>query len=258
MGTDIANWLQVNIVNNPQILQSLIALIILLVAYFLFFEKPTEKIPFRRVLGAALFVFGIFIFLYANIADLADVFIAWATIVLAGAALLSFAESRSLRKQYREREERDRKERLLDKICDWVLEIHTSSLKQEMPMVEIQPEKAEIIAEANVLRRYSLPLSRAEYIKAIVDRNFKNELAEDIDKLIEIFEGFWFLKNRELDMGDAREDFTDPVPDIMNRIAEQIKSKPETETELLNTYTEEKAKSCVVILNKIGNILSNL
>ena len=121
MSAEIANWLHVNIVNNPQVLKSLIALIILIVASFLFSEKPTEKNLFRsrRVWGALLFVFAIFLFLHANIADLADVFIVWATIVLAGTAVFSFEESRRLRKQYTEREERDRKERLLDEIIEW-------------------------------------------------------------------------------------------------------------------------------------------
>ena len=121
MSADIANWLQVNIVNNPQVLKSLIALIILIVAIFLFSEKPTEKNLFRsrRVWGALLFVFAIFVFLFANIADLADAFIVWATIVLAGVAVFSFEESRRLRKQYKEREELDRKERLLNEIIEW-------------------------------------------------------------------------------------------------------------------------------------------
>lgn len=125
MSADIANWLQVNIVNNPQVLKSLIALIILIVAYFLFSEKPTEKNPFRRrrVWGAILFVFGMFVFLFAYIADLADVFTVWATLVLVGVAVFSFEESRRLRKQYKEREERDRKERYLEKIVSWAKDI---------------------------------------------------------------------------------------------------------------------------------------
>lgn len=141
MGIDIANWLQVNILNNPQVLESLIALIIMIVAFFLFSKKPTEHNLFRsrRVWGTLLFVFGIFVFLYANIADLADVFTVWATIVLAGVAVFSFEESRRLRKQYKEREGRDRKERLLNDIQNWaesgIVAIAPASLQIDTNMI---------------------------------------------------------------------------------------------------------------------------
>lgn len=140
MSADIANWLQVNIVNNPQVLQSLIALIILIVASFLISEKPTEKSPFRsrRVWGALLFVFAIFIFLFANIADLADVFTVWATLVLAGVAIFSFEESRRLREQYKEREERDRKARLLNEIIKWVLDVKISMLQGDAQTIMLE------------------------------------------------------------------------------------------------------------------------
>lgn len=123
MITDIANWLQVNIVNNPQVLTSLLALIILIVAGFLMSEKPTKKIFSKRILGAVLFVFAIFVFLNANIADLADVFTVWATLVLAGVAIFSFEESRRLREENRQREERERKDRLLNEITEWAIDV---------------------------------------------------------------------------------------------------------------------------------------
>ena len=137
MSTDIANWLLVNIVSNPQVFRSLIALIILIVAIFLFSKKPTEKDTFRHGLGASLFVFAIFAFLFANIADLADVFTAWATIVLAGVAVFSFEESRRLRKQYKEREERDRKERKLITIIEWTTDIAKCETAAPLPPLPI-------------------------------------------------------------------------------------------------------------------------
>ncbi len=123
MDINISNWLQVNIINNHQIVQSLIAIIILIIASFLFSKKSIEKSLFsnRRIWGAILFVFSIFIFLFANIADLADVFTVWATIVLAGVAVFSFEEGRRLRKQYTEKEQSDRKERRLNEIVEWAL-----------------------------------------------------------------------------------------------------------------------------------------
>jgi len=152
MGADIANWLQVNIVNNPQVLKSLIAIMIMIVASFLSSEKPTEKIPFRRtrrVLGASLFVFGIFVFLYANIADLADVITVWATLVLAGVAVFSFEESRHLREENRQREQRDRKEHLLNEIIEWATDISKCGINADidfhmvLPTEELETENSE-------------------------------------------------------------------------------------------------------------------
>ena len=112
MISDVANWVLINVLTNTRVFTSLLALIILIFAGFLISDKkPAKKVPSKRTLGAVLFVFAIFVFLYANIADLADVFTVWATLILAGVAIFSFEESRRLRKQYTEREERDRKER---------------------------------------------------------------------------------------------------------------------------------------------------
>jgi preprotein translocase subunit YajC len=121
MWADIADWIKVNILNNPQVFKSIIALIIMMVGLFLFSKRPTERklLKNKRVWGTFLFVCGIVLFLQANLTDLADVFTVLATIVLAAVAVFSFEESRRLRKQYAEREERDRKERLLKEISDW-------------------------------------------------------------------------------------------------------------------------------------------
>lgn len=115
MWTDIADWLKVNILNDPQVFKSILALIFMIAGLLLFAKRTTERnlLKNKRVWGTMLFICGLVVFLQANITDIADVFTVLATIVLAGVAVFSFEESRRLRKQYREREERDRKERLL-------------------------------------------------------------------------------------------------------------------------------------------------
>jgi len=141
MWVDIANWLLVNIVYNLQVSESIIALIIMIVAIFLFSNKPTDNSLFRnrRVWGALLFVFSTFVFLFANIADLADVFTVWATIILAFVAVFSFEESRRLRKQYKEREDRERREKLLNAIQNWaesgIVAITPVSLQTDANMI---------------------------------------------------------------------------------------------------------------------------
>ncbi len=135
MSADIANWLQVNILNNPQIFRGILALIIMMIGGILWSpKKPVEKGSFKRSSGALIFVFGIFTFLYAFIANLADVFTVWATLVLAGVAVFSFEENRRLRKQYKEREERDRKERLLNEIIEWAEDIGKCGIEPDIEL----------------------------------------------------------------------------------------------------------------------------
>ena len=196
MSADIANWLQVNIVNNPQILQSLIALIILIVASFLMSEKPTKKIPSKRILGAALFVFAIFIFLYANIASLANVFTVWATLVLAGVAVFSFEESRRLRKENRQREERERKERLLNEIIKWAENISKCGIEPGIELyldyriagahnyitteIEDDEGKPEKVIAAEIKHRKQLLSQYLRYSKKI---KYMCKIAPNINKL---------------------------------------------------------------------------
>ena len=166
----------------------ILALIILIVAIFLFSRKPTEKSTFRHGLGASLFVFAIFVFLHANIADLADVFTAWATIVLAGIAALSFEESRRLRKQYKEREEWDRKERLLNEISEWAIDIYKCNFGREITRVgegEIEKIEHEMISLGNLLMEHQALSARGERIKVIANglKNKDKGLESTVDSL---------------------------------------------------------------------------
>lgn len=126
MITFVLNFASTNISIITRVVTSLLALIILIVAAFLMSEKATKNNSSTHILGSVLFVFATFVFLYANIQNLADVFTVWATLILAGVAILSFDESRRLREENMQREERERKERLqerllreLDQISEW-------------------------------------------------------------------------------------------------------------------------------------------
>ncbi len=61
MISDVADWDLINMLINPRVSMSLLALIILIVAGFLMSEKPIKKYSFKRILGAVLFVFAIFV-----------------------------------------------------------------------------------------------------------------------------------------------------------------------------------------------------
>ena len=153
---------------------------------------------------------------------------------------------------------RDKKERLLKIILDWILEIHQSSLKEKFPLTDISPEQSEIQMQANILLRYSIAFSKNEYILAIINPTFKNELSKDINALIEVFTGFLFLTARDFGIKDSKDDFTGKALEIVQDIEKKIQIKPKAESILLNKYFEDKAELCTLLFRKIGNMLSNL
>ena len=86
--------------------------------------------------------------------------------------------------------------RLLNEIIEWATEIHTASLKKDLPKIDpslelyieekaggnqqiIESIKRNIVnkehyrIEVETLIKYSLPCSRAVYIRALVFENFK-------------------------------------------------------------------------------------
>ncbi len=233
MISDVADWVLINVLTNFQVSTSLIALIILIVASFLFSRKPTEKSTFGHGLGASLFVFSLFVFLLANIADLADVFTAWATIVLAGIAALSFEESRRLRKQYKEREERDRKERLLNEIIQWAEDINNASL-----VPDISPSIKQ--REINVLMRYGSSFSKAISIETIASESFKKELLGNVQEVINTLLRFMCINQlKVLGAMPTKKGFPETViKEIEKEIAEGKKSIDELWYEYAKKLTD--------------------
>ena len=186
MISDVVNWFIINVLSNPRVFTSLLALIILIVAGFLMSEKRIKIYSFKRILGATLFVLAIFVFLFANITDLADVFTVWATLILAGVAIFSFEESRHLRGENRQREEREREERFLERIIDWAEGITVFVSKQIVsnratPTV-ILKDAATRLEELNVLA------AKGIYIESLVSGIFPNNavLLADIKNLREL------------------------------------------------------------------------
>lgn len=199
MISDVANWVLINVLTNTRVFTSLLALIILIVAGFLISaKKPAKKVPSKRILGAVLFVFATFVFLHANIADLANVFTIWATLILAGVAVFSFEESRRLREENRQKEERDRRERLLNEIIDWSMDIAKCEFLTELTVLPVLSfkaagraladaliEHANKVALGNLGLKYQTISTRSEYIKTVakqLDESLGSKLHSAVSK----------------------------------------------------------------------------
>jgi len=257
MGTDIANWLQVNILSNPQVFQSLIALIMLIFAGFLFSEKSTEKSLFRskRVWGSMLFVFAIFVFLLANIPDLGDVFIALATIVLACVAIVSFEESRRLRKQYKEQEERNSQAQVLDEIMNWLEEIYTIPLLTHVPLIGSQEELKNL--KINTLNKYGGSIAKGLRIRAITSENLSGDFLTEINAFMGILVQFTFLKGKLIEI-DLKDSFVGELRKVVEEIETEITKGKKTINVLHNDYTYKLTDSIARLQHKVASLKANL
>lgn len=246
MSTDITNWLQVNIVNNPQFLQGLLALIIMILAFFLAFGKPTKKIP-RRLGGMAVFVFGSFLFLYAYIAEFDRVLTVWATLILAAVAVFSFEESRRLREENRQREERERKERLLNEIIDWATDVLRCCHQFEIPITgSVNGELLLRRIEANRVTKLGEIACTSQYLMVVASKintevfDAIRSVVKNIGKTREVLMERVDIETK-LDIGKVKQE---EIDNIVAKYDEQLK-KLELETEALIVVTTDTSNESI-------------
>jgi len=174
------------------------------------------------------------------------------TMLLAIAAFLAIRQNYSLHK-------RERKERLLNEIIDWVTEIQTISLDVNIPVTDRPFTKLEAKRiEANVLLRYGIPFSKNEYIRAIVCEAFKEELQNDVENIINTFTVFMLLKGKAIGMKNIKESFGGTALKIMEDVEKQINEGEKTIDQLLDECISEFSTFRTILLSKTGNIMSSL
>ena len=191
---------------NAEVVKGIIATILLVFGFLLI--RKSGKWPFGKqniVIGLLLLVLALYISLQALIEDPGDVFMVFATLVLAGAAILTFIQNRVLNENNRKREEKDRGERgereqrerserlvreqrdrtdkMLEVISAWAKEVQTIILGHR---------QSEITNIKNLLSKmYSLKSERIGLIKIAetideelaIDMKFENEDDSDKDLL---------------------------------------------------------------------------
>jgi signal transduction histidine kinase len=170
-----------------------------------------------------------------------------AVLVALGIGIASILHTQSMQK-------RERKERLLDKIVEWVTDIQKASLEVDIPA---STSKEQMIArEANTLLRYVSTFVRNSYIKAIVNEAFKDELKQDVENMTNAFTAFLFLKGKSFGMKNPRGAFRGKSIKIIEEVEKRLQEK--ALQELLDEYAEEKSKCANILLTKVGNIIANL
>jgi len=150
---------------------------------------PRSSARFNRI-SWGISAFGAFILLMAFFA--ADALIVWASLALAVAAFLSFEESRRLRRDNVDREAREKKERLLNKVIDWAVDVSSRKvtvgmLKPEW-LIETRTDREEIMrfiqifGNLELLSEYGVLAQRSKYISLIASHS-SNALGKAVDKV---------------------------------------------------------------------------
>ena len=213
--------------------------------------------------------------LYAFLDDWAVTLGAAVTFMLAVAAFLAILDNRHGRRV-------DRRERLLNEIIGWATEIHIASLKIDLPKIDPSlelyiEEKAEgnqeIIEgikrnivnkehyriEVETLFKYSIPCSRAEYIRALASENFKGQgIIKFVDDIIDNLVALMFLRGMEIGIENPKEGFGESAIVIMNRVEEELKNPVSTIDNLLKKYGKELSESVNALFTDAAKIISNL
>jgi hypothetical protein len=197
-----------------------------------------------------------------------------AVIVALGIGVASILYTQRLQKK-------ERRERLLNEIIEWVTEIHTASLKTDLPRIDPSlelyiEEKAkgnqEIIEgikrnivnkehyriEVETLIRYSIPCSRAEYIRALASEIFKGHgIIKYLDDIIDNLVALMFLRGKEIGIKNPKEGFGESAIVIMNRVEEELKNPVNTIDTSLKKYGIEISASVNALFTDAAKIISN-
>ena len=197
------------------------------------------------------------------------------TFLLALAAFLAIWQNRGIQK-------RNRRERLLKEIIEWATKIHTASLKTDLPKIDPSlelyiEEKAEgnqeIIEgikrnivnkehyriEVETLFKYSIPCSRAEYIRALASENFEgHRLVKIVADIIDNLVALMFLRGMGIGIENPKEGFGESAIVIMNRVEEELENPVSTIDNLLKEYAKELSGFVNALFTDAAKIISNL
>ena len=102
--------------------ESVIFFIISAIGFIIFLLNKGRKI---NLIGFAIFLIAFFGYLQTQIEETEALYTAWATVVLAFFAAMTLYENNRLRKDSNEKEQRDRKEKLLKEMSDWANNLQT-------------------------------------------------------------------------------------------------------------------------------------
>ena len=263
--------------------------LMLIAAALVLLSSSSKEKRYSKLLGWSIlsFIIGASL-LFLELVELREVFAALATLVVAAVAIIALIQNRKLAVESNKREQRDRTERILNIIIEWADEIHTSSLRMEIPKIDqslahdIEENAIQISGEPDFikqkkdtiledeqrrsslqnLQRHSIPFSRKGYIRALAIEYFNDNpiLNENDQSILNIIDDvivnltlWFFLENKRLGI-DLRKSLSEDNP-IFTELDNRL------ETEKLYTILQEYGDNLALAINNLyklsAKILSN-
>jgi hypothetical protein len=148
-------------------------LLILIGTYLIIRNHLNKKLPRGLtpvVIGILLILIGLYKFLFEATGSVNDAVMAFSTFTLAVVAAFTLIENNKLRKDSKEKEERDRKERALIDIIDWAKRLQTIVTSFKYKSINTLPD---ILSELQ-----SIKAEQTAFIK--IGKNISTELTDFI------------------------------------------------------------------------------
>lgn len=143
-----------------KILTLVIASVCALIGGIIIFVGFIRKNRWLKTIGGAFALMGI-VSLFINDEDFRAIIIGAATVIVAVAATFALQQNTQLRKDTKERELRDRKERLLNEIIAWALDVSRCGIE-----VEFDPEAKLIGRETDLMSSTALSFRQLGKLKS--------------------------------------------------------------------------------------------
>ncbi len=151
--------------------------------------------------------------------------------VALGLGVFSFIQTKNLQKK-------ERRDRLLSEIIEWVTDIEKASLEVDLPVtVASLTEKQLKRIEVNTFLRYRIPFSKNDYIYEVV-KNLFPELKSTFVELRDTFVGFMFLQCKDFGIEDPEDPFKDTkYSETIENIKQELNKRGNNVGQLLYEYS---------------------
>jgi len=216
-----ALWLTIHYLPAKEAISNAISVLFyFVVALTIVFYGNVRKNRYLTTLGFVLFLVAIFIFIdkYEGFAVKISAF---AALLVAFAAFATIDENRRLRLERQQQEDRDRKERLLNTVITWGIDIAKCESELPLPFLpvpelfrleknsaKVTVEHINAVTRVNLALRYQTLDAKSEYIKGIAkkfDKNFGGNLLPLVEQTANKLAGNIDMINK-LVMGDSSEE----------------------------------------------------
>ena len=173
---------------EQRVFESWVAIVIIIVGFIFLIIAAFNKKQKSIVFGLGFFILGL-LYMFIRDIEFRNLMLALSSIIALILSYLSFLQSERIRKDTLDKEDRDRKERLLNEIIEWAEDIRKSSSENVDPKYIILDSPVMAIASQQgflqLQKRYQDLNKKSAYMKEVISKVFGCELVSAVEKVIQ-------------------------------------------------------------------------